>query len=450
MAEENKTNIPVPPRVAAINAAVAASPIPGISQAPSAFTPESLTGDTRLNQIPDQGVSTDGAGVGGQAVAIGEQTKADILKAETEEAATTAEEEKTGAFAKAAEFVKKKAGILASRPGVEKELGVGEKLQKFVDYTNEIDALDRAHQLELKAVQEQGLLTDVQKAARIREISRKNNFAKADLAILQTAANRNYLTAKQLADDKIQAQLEPLDLQIDFLDKYINFNKEEWSTDKRNAFNVRAAEVQDERNAQATELKRVSDTKLTILANISRSNLDPIAQKQLSQSVMNQTTEEGVLNIGSQFLTDPIEQEEARLRNRKLEKDLAKSNASQIGNEIDILQRAIDGDATPEEAARATALVYENQGIQVTKAMIDVWTNTARTITKTPPLPEEVLPLPLTLTPQQSGQSAATSVLNIISPLSGEAIVERGERRATERTQGAEARNAFFSTLFGG
>lgn len=115
-------------------------------------------------------------------------------------------------------------GVQTSRTDLEKTAGIDVKAQKLSDITTQLEAAQRAQTNELRALDGQGL-TDVQKAAQSREINRRAAFEQADLALIQSAANRDYSTAQSIVDRKINLQLEPLKLKLDFAKTFYEDNK---------------------------------------------------------------------------------------------------------------------------------------------------------------------------------------------------------------------------------
>lgn len=152
-------------------------------------------------------------------------------------------------------------GVQGSRSALESEAKIGEKTQKVTDLTNQIEALDRAEQNELRAIQQVGTLSDAQRNAQIRAIQRQYAFQKADLALLQSAANRDLLTAQSIVDRKIQLQLEPLKTQLEFQKMFYDENRDLFTKAEERAFQAKLSA--DERSYN--EQKSFQENKAKIL-----------------------------------------------------------------------------------------------------------------------------------------------------------------------------------------
>lgn len=84
-------------------------------------------------------------------------------------------------------------------------------------------------------------------------------------------------------------------------------------------------------------------------------------------------------------------------------------------NVNDILQDAIDNGATPSEAARAAATVYEGMGIQATQKDLNNWTEQAKNLTKTPVPEAPKKPEPIIISQKgfEAGKKAQSAFKNI-------------------------------------
>lgn len=411
------------------------------------ITSESLAGETKPYTLPETTPSTTAAGLSGKSESIVATSAASAkqaqLEAETQAKATVARTEKQSTLDKLMETIGARKKVLETRPEVEGELKVGEKLQTYTDYTNQLDALSRAEQNELRAL-DTANITSAGKSAAQRDIQRKYAFEKADVAILQTAANRDYLTAKQLADDKINAQLEPLDEDLKYLEAFINFNKADWSEAEQRVFDLAKSDMEAERKTEEARLKQLSDAKLTLLQSAAEQNAPSSVLRAIQGA---QTAEEAIVAAG-QYGGDIVGRQIKQLQLQKAQEELSDSG-SKLGNEADILQNAINQDASPNEAARAVALVYENQGIQVTKKQLDDWTVVAskmgKVVSETPETP--VSKLEQEITELKKSRILSDSDVR-------ELLRKRGYTQSEINTSSVgsvfDAATSFFSNLFGG
>lgn len=215
------------------------------SQGLGAITAESI-GTISPLKVPALIPSTGADGMTGFISSYAEQLKAqqEALATATAEAETAKDAEKTGLVDTMKEYL----GIQGSRAGLEEQAGIAGKAQKATDATNQIEASLRAQTNELRALDGLGL-TDVQKGQRSREVNRRYAFEQADYALIQSAANRDYETATNIINRKIELQLEPLKTKLEFQKLFYEDNKD--------AFNKK-----EERQFQA--LSRATENQLTL------------------------------------------------------------------------------------------------------------------------------------------------------------------------------------------
>jgi len=337
--EQNYTkNTPVDERmkrVADINAEVARQGNKDFSVAPSApsYVPpttinsSSLVANRTPLTIPTPPMGTSNADLNALLATTASQTKADALAEQTrlaqETAKTEADTSKKGLY----DTFLQKIGIQQTKGAVQQEFGVADKTQKVTDLTTQLDALDKAQLDEIRSLDQQpGTLA--QKQQRISDISYKYNQRKADIAILQSAANRDLATASALAEAKINTQLEPLNTKIEFMSMFYQDNKDQLSKAEQNQFNVALQDAQAERTQKATELKTLSDTKLEILKNI-YAYAPPEVANQLAKNVQMAGSVEQVISAGGQYGGDVLD--------RKIkEAQLAKTQAEAVKAKRDL------------------------------------------------------------------------------------------------------------------
>lgn len=153
-------------------------------------------------------------------------------------------------------IVEQQLGIATDRANLETEAKIAEKSQAVTNVTNQIEASQRAQTNELRALQEDKFLTPAQLAGRTQEINRKYAFEQADLALIQSAANRDYDTAQNIVDRKIQLQLEPLKLKYDYYKAINEGDKSAYTEAQKNT-------LKNLETKAATELKKAEDFQAT-------------------------------------------------------------------------------------------------------------------------------------------------------------------------------------------
>lgn len=256
---------PINPRVAAINAQVAASPLAsqGISQAPSAITSASLQ-DVKPIDLPTtnsntslmagaaiQG-ATEGLNTGIQGMISAEDKKiADYqTKVQTEQKNTQS-------------LIDKLLGKGQAQIKAETEGGIPEKTQALTDITNEYNTKALEYRRMEEAVMKQGLLTDVQKNARLAEISRQKNTELADIGIKQSVAQNNLTTTQNLIDRKIDLEYGDLKDLITYQKGFLDNARADLTKEETNLFNLKIKENENAYN----EGVRIGDFAKTVAAN---------------------------------------------------------------------------------------------------------------------------------------------------------------------------------------
>src|SRR3990167_9745330 len=191
-----------------------------------AITSETLSGGATPYNIPPAPTSTVADGLSAYASSVGEQEK-ERAKLQAEQDAKTAEAQVgvTEEKGKLRSLMDKVLGVQAERATLEEEAGIAGKAERLTATTNQLEALERAELNEMRALQGAGM-TDVQRSANAREITRKYAFQKADVALLQSAANRDLETASNIINRKIELQLEPLKTKLEFQKMFYEENKD--------------------------------------------------------------------------------------------------------------------------------------------------------------------------------------------------------------------------------
>src|SRR3990167_3930921 len=232
-----------------------------------AITSETLSGNATPYNIPPTTTSTVADGLSAYASSVGEQEK-ERAKLQAEQDAKTAEAQVgvTEEKGKLRSLMDKVLGVQAERATLEEEAGIAGKAERLTATTNQLEALERAELNEQRALQGAGL-TDVQRAANAREITRKYAFQKADVALLQSAANRDYETAFNIVNRKIDLALEPLKFELDFTKTFYEDAKADLSKADQRAFDLRIKDL--DRKYEDTKVleKYKGDISLTAVQN---------------------------------------------------------------------------------------------------------------------------------------------------------------------------------------
>src|SRR3990167_9238652 len=215
-----------------------------------AITSETLAGGESPVTIPETPTSTGAAGLSAYASSVGEQEKERAkIQAEQDAKAAEAQVGATEEKGKLQSLMDKVLGVQESRVGLEEEAKIGEKAQRVTTYTNQLEALERAEVNEMRALEGSGL-TDVQRGAKGLEIARQYAFQKADVALLQSAANRDLETAQNIINRRIELTLQPLQQQLEFTRFFYEQNREDLSKSEDRAFQFKIKELDRSYEAQ--------------------------------------------------------------------------------------------------------------------------------------------------------------------------------------------------------
>lgn len=237
----------VNPKYASAQGLEAAANFSGI---PNTITSSDLAGNPKPYTIPKTQTPTTAAGLSGLATSVSESTKeANALQAEQEAKLAEAESQKQSTRSRLEGLFGGIKDVLSSRATEEEAAGIAQKTQKVTDVSNQIDALDRAELNEIRALDNQPI-TLQDKQQRINDIQRQYAFQKADLALIQSAANKDLATAQSIVDRKIQMALEPLQLEYDFVKDFYEENKADFDEEDQRAFEFKIQELETARNQE--------------------------------------------------------------------------------------------------------------------------------------------------------------------------------------------------------
>jgi hypothetical protein len=213
-------------------------------------------------------------------------------------------------------------GIQGSRGQVEKDLGIEEKTKSYNDATSALDATKRAHTNELRAIDTNTGMNDVQKNAARSEINRKYAFQEADQSLILDVANRNLSSAQATADRRIELQLEPLKTQLDFTKMFYEDNKDTFNKAEERDFNLKIQNDERAYDEQKTKLKTLSDAKLSLMTGATEVG----APAGVLAAIQNaKTPEEAIAAAGKYGAGIDLKIKEATLS--KTYADIAKSRA---------------------------------------------------------------------------------------------------------------------------
>lgn len=236
--------VQVPSRVADINAEIARQGNKGYSVAPSVISSDLLSNNQKPVALPEANqdtIKTAGSSVQGLTEGLNQSSLATIQQ-EQDLKAQQAKAQADSSTSKVQGLIDKLMGKGQAQVSAEATAGIPEKTQALTDITNEYNTKALEYRRMEEAVMKEGTLTDVQKSARLREISRVKNTELADIGIKQAVAQNNLSTAQQLVDRKIDLEYGDLKDIIGFQQSFLEMNREDLSKAEQNALNLRITE----------------------------------------------------------------------------------------------------------------------------------------------------------------------------------------------------------------
>lgn len=142
--------------------------------------------------------------------------------------------------------------------------GVYEKQKAYKYLTNQITAKDLAFNRRVEKIQEEnptGQLSEGQRIA-IEKAEREWAREKADLSVSAAFAKDDWVTAKSIIDDKIKAETEDLNTQLDGLKYFYTQNYNRLSQDERDLLTFQIKQVETEADEKRTLLENIGTVQL--------------------------------------------------------------------------------------------------------------------------------------------------------------------------------------------
>lgn len=311
---------------------------------------ETLAGNTTKVALPPTTNSTTAEGISGIAQVMAEQSK---LAQEQALKAQESQGEVTQNKSSLTDLMNKIVGVQTSRPELEEKAGLNTKTQKVTDVTNQIEASTRAQTNELRALEAQGL-TPIQKQQQSSAINRRYAFEQADLALIQSAANRDLDTASRIIDRKIQLQLEPLQTQLDFTKFFYQDNKDTFTKAEDKAFNFKINQLNQQYETEKTNRTAIANIQLEALKNGINIPASVMTQLNTAKDAADAT---GILAAAGISLQNPLDVQskmaDIRYKNAQTAKFYAEINPA--SNEVRILKRDATGNVIKDAQGNPVA-----------------------------------------------------------------------------------------------
>lgn len=272
---------------------------PTVSNAP-VISSANLTQTTPV-QVTNPAPATSVDNLGGY---IGATTQASIDQAKADEAARVESikiaNERAAADTKA-QTLKERLFGSSTKTGLTDtayiDAGVDTAKVELNKINNQILAEQNAARREIESLNQNGAISQNQLASLASEINRKSVSKQADLAILQMAAQNNYTGAKEIADRKVQAQLEKEKNVIDALTFDYQNAKDTYTKDEQRQFESMLDTKKRALDKKEADAKLFETTKIGLLKSANDNNA-PISIKQ---AIAGATDIQSAFNAAGQY-----------------------------------------------------------------------------------------------------------------------------------------------------
>lgn len=242
---------------------IGANFVQGVGVVPNVITPSSLT-STNPIQLPQTNGSTSSiAGAAVQGATEGLNTGIQSMISAEDKKIADARTAFDSSMTQRQSFIDKLMGKGAAQVQAETTAGIPEKTQALTDITNEYNTKALEYRRMEEAVQKEAMLTDAQKSARLREISRVKNTELADIGIKQAVAQNNLSAAQSLVDRKIDLEYGDLKDLIGYQTDVLNMNKADLTKAEQNQLNLMITD----NTRKYEEGKKIGEFAKTVAAN---------------------------------------------------------------------------------------------------------------------------------------------------------------------------------------
>lgn len=182
-------------------------------------------------------------------------------------------------------------------------------------YTSQLEQEQLANRRAVESINNNaGITTAAQRDAEAADVNRKSLSKQADIAILQTAANRNYDTAASIADRQVALKLEQGTARVNALKYFYENNKDAFTKADDRAYQEKIKKEDAALKKQEDNLNDLKGLKLTLAKNGAPiSALTSVDQsKDLAEALNNPKI--------SQYFTSPADKLDLQLKRLQIAK----------------------------------------------------------------------------------------------------------------------------------
>jgi hypothetical protein len=266
-----------------------------------------ITSDTMTNEkpltIPKTDTPTAGTGLSGfmESFIANQRKQIETQQAQQFELEKQQQSQKSSL----ADTMNELIGLPQEQLRMEQKAGIDAKSQKVTDYTNQLEAEQHALRRQVERIEKnkEGMFGGAVQQE-VNRVERESLSKQADIALLQSAANRDLTTAQSIIDRKIALKTEPLKLKLQFDQFFYEENRDLLSKSEERTFNQMMA--MDEKALQFAESEQTQIHSAYLLA---AQNGAPDA---VLKGILSAKTSGEALSAVGQYAVDPLDREAKR------------------------------------------------------------------------------------------------------------------------------------------
>lgn len=256
------------------------------------------------------------------------------------------------------------AGAEARKARLYEKEGINDIRKQVNEYTSQIEAEQLATRRKIDSLQKSGMTAEAAQGEANR-IQRESTAKQADLAILQNAALRKYDTLSEIADRKIQAELEPMKARLDNLKFFYGENKDVLTKKQDQVYQERIKAEEREYNRQEQEKKQLSDTKLSLL----KSAAEQQAPAEVLSAIQSSKTPSDAISAAGQYVGNILD---TQLKKAQIAKAWADAKKVDTTSGVLTEQQLRQIDTSPQ-GKKLTTLSNMYQLSQTYKNLVDTY-----------------------------------------------------------------------------
>lgn len=272
--------------------------------------------------LPPDTLSTTSTGFSGfmEQYLVGQQEQ---IK-EQQKLAETAQKDQSTQSDALKETMRTLVGLPAQQAQMEQKAGIDQKTELVTKYTNQLEAEQQGlvRQVERIRKNDQGLFGGGMEQE-INRVERESLTKQADLALLQSAANRDLSTAQGIIDRKIELMTEPLKLKLQFDQFFYNENKDQLTKAQDRQFQLMAQSDKTSLDFAQSNQKQIHDAFIMAAQNG--------APESVQKSILAASTSEEAMQAAGGYFVDPLDRQYKQAQIANIYADNARLSGGSAG-----------------------------------------------------------------------------------------------------------------------